>query len=260
MNQKNVHRSLENRILLITINRPDNLNALNLETLSELEHAVREVYSNNDISGAIITGTGNKAFVAGADIKEFANYTKTQGRKMAENGQRIFKLVEECPKPIIAAVNGYALGGGCELAMACHLRIAAPNAKFGQPEVKLGIIPGYGGTQRLLQILGKTHAMKLLLTGGTIDAMEAKNYGLLTDIVPAENLISACESLLKKIMENSPLAIKSTINSVNAFYSHNVDGFKKEIEEFEICFGSNDFKEGTTAFLSKRKPDFFEKK
>jgi enoyl-CoA hydratase len=256
MDFQNIITARDNHIFTITINRPDNLNALNMMTLSEFEKAMIMAYTNEEIKGIIITGSGDKAFIAGADIKEFANYSKSQGKEMVINGQRVLKLIEECPKPIIAAVNGYALGGGCELAMACHLRIGSENAKFGQPEVKLGIIPGYGGTQRLLQIVGKSKAMELLLTGDTIDAIEAKNLGLLNYVVPIENLISRTTELLTKILSNSPIAVKSIINASNGFFSCNVDGFYNEILEFEKCFGSVDFFEGTNAFISKRKPNF----
>jgi enoyl-CoA hydratase len=256
MNFQNIITSLRDNIFIITINRPENRNALNMSTFSEFERAMMIAYSNRDIKGIIITGEGDKAFIAGADIKEFATYTKKQGKEMVENGQRVLKLIEECPKPVIAAVNGYALGGGCELAMACHLRIGSENAKFGQPEVKLGIIPGYGGTQRLIQLIGKSKALELLLTGETIDAIEAKNLGLLNYCVKAEDLIPKSIELLTKIIENSPIAVNSIINATNAFYSYNIDGFDNEIQEFAKCFGSEDFIEGTNAFISKRRPNF----
>jgi enoyl-CoA hydratase len=256
MNFENIITRQENNILLITINRPDKLNALNKLTLSELEQAMIIGYTKEKIKGIILTGAGEKAFIAGADIKEFSDYSKEQGKEMVINGQRVLKIIEECPKPVIAAINGYALGGGCEVAMACHLRIGTETAIFGQPEVKLGIIPGYGGSQRLLQIIGKTKAMELLLTGDSINANEAKKLGLLNYIVQSENLIIKSIELLTKIIYNSPLAIKSIINTTNAFFSHNVDGFSIEIQEFEKCFGSNDFIEGTNAFITKRKPIF----
>lgn len=256
MDFQNIVTTQENHIFLITINRPVYLNTLNMLTLSEFEKAMIIAYKNEEIKGIIITGAGDKAFIAGADIKEFANYSKVQGKEMVENGQRVLKLIEECPKPVIAAINGYALGGGCELAMACHLRIGSENAKFGQPEVKLGIIPGYGGTQRLLQLIGKSKALELLLTGDTIDATEAKNLGLLNCIVTIDNLIPKSIELLTKIINNSPIAVKSIINSTNGFFSYHIDGFKNEIFEFEKCFCSIDFFEGTNAFISKRKPNF----
>lgn len=259
MDFQNILITQEKSILLIKINRPDNMNALNKITLSEFEKAMLFAYKNENIKGIIITGTGEKAFIAGADIKEFSTYSKAQGKKMVENGQRVLKLVEECPKPVIAAVNGYALGGGCELAMACHLRIGSENAKFGQPEVKLGIIPGYGGSQRLIQLVGKAKAFEMLLTGETIDANEAKNYGLLNYVVASENLILKSFELLNKILDNSPIAVTSVINTTNAYYNYNVDGFKNEIVEFEKCFGSDDFIEGTNAFILKRKPNFSKK-
>jgi enoyl-CoA hydratase len=256
MTFQNIITRQENHIFLITINRPENLNALNSLTLSEFEKAIKLAFTANEIKGIIITGAGDKAFIAGADIKEFAGFTKLQGKEMVENGQRVLKLIEESPKPVIAAINGYALGGGCELAMACHLRIGSENAKFGQPEVKLGIIPGYGGTQRLHQIIGKAKAFEFLLTGDTIDAIEAHRLGLLNYIVTFSNLIPFSIELMTKIINNSPIAIKSIINATNAFYAFNLDGFKNEILEFENCFGSVDFVEGTNAFITKRKPVF----
>lgn len=260
MNFQNIITSQNGAVLLITVNRPEKMNALNMLTLSEFEQAMKLAYNNEEIKGIVITGSGEKAFIAGADIKEFADYSKTQGREMVENGQKVLKLVEECPKPVIAAVNGYALGGGCELAMACHLRVGSENAKFGQPEVKLGIIPGYGGTQRLLQLIGKSKAMELLLTGNIIDATEAKNLGMLNYIVPIESLILKSIELLTKIINNSSIAVKGIINTTNAFYDYKTDGFNTEIQEFEKCFGSIDFIEGTNAFISKREPNFNRKK
>jgi len=251
-----IKKTLENHVLIITVNRPDKMNALNMQTLSEFEIAMKVANTTDEVRGIIITGAGDKAFIAGADIIEFSGYSKEQGRKMVENGQRVLKLVEECSKPVIAAINGYALGGGCELAMACHLRIGSVNAKFGQPEVKLGIIPGYGGTQRLIQLIGKSKAMELLLTGDTINAEEAKNLKLLNLITTPEDLIPQAIKMLNRILENSPLAIRGIINSVNAFYSDGGCGFSSEILEFVNCFGSSEFIEGTDAFLSKRKPDF----
>jgi enoyl-CoA hydratase len=253
---KNITVTQEHNILLIVINRPKNLNALNKLTLLEFERSMMSAYSDDSIKGIIITGAGDKAFIAGADIKEFKFYSNAQGKEMVENGQRVLKLIEDCPKPTIAAVNGYALGGGCELAMACHLRIGTDNAKFGLPEVKLGIIPGYGGTQRLHQLVGKSKAMELLLTGGTINAEEAEKIGLLNYIVSSDTLLTKALELLTKILNNSPVAIKSIIKATNAYYTFNVDGFNTEIQEFKKCFGSSDFDEGTDAFISKRKPNF----
>jgi enoyl-CoA hydratase len=256
MEFENIITYLEGNIFQIMINRPDKMNALNMLTLSEFEEAMKIADSDKNVKGIIITGSGEKAFIAGADIKEFSKYTKKQGREMVENGQRVLKLIEECSKPVIAAINGFALGGGCELAMACHIRIGSQNAKFGQPEVKLGIIPGYGGTQRILQIIGKAKAFELLLTGSVIEASEAKELGLLNYVTSSETLIPKATEILNKILENSPIAIKSIINTVNGFFAKEIDGFKYEIMEFEKCFGSKDFFEGTEAFISKRKPNF----
>jgi enoyl-CoA hydratase len=253
---ENLLVNFENNVFQITVNRPQNLNALNMKTLNEFEQAISIVYREKEIRGVIVTGSGEKAFIAGADIKEFSGFSREQGRQMVENGQRVLKLVEECPKPVIAAINGYALGGGCELAMACHIRIASENARFGQPEVKLGIIPGYGGTQRLLQLVGKTKAMEMLMTGDPIDAFEAKSLGILNYIVKPDQLIPKSKEVLHQIFSNSSIAIKSVINSVSAFYASDVDGFIAEINEFEKCFGSEDFIEGTNAFINKRKPSF----
>ena len=256
MTFNNLLSHLENGVLTITINRPEKLNALNRETLSELRTLIEEVYHNNDIKGVIITGSGMKSFVAGADISEFANYNVEQGRFMAANGHDIFNMIENSPKPIIAAVNGFALGGGCELAMACHLRIAADNARFGQPEVNLGIIPGYAGTQRLTQLIGKGKALELLMTGDMINAEEAKSLGLVNHITKPEELLSKTNELLTKIMSKSPVAVEGVIKCVNAFYTDGVSGYKFEIDIFAHCFGRPDFIEGTGAFFEKRKPAF----
>lgn len=257
MKLKNILIELENNILIVTINRPQELNVLNMATLLEIEKVLALVYKDPKISGVLITGSGSKSFIAGADIKEFSAFSKEQGKKMVEKGQFVLKIIEESPKPILAAVNGFALGGGCELAMSCHLRIASLNAKFGQPEVKLGIIPGYGGTQRLHQIIGKSKAMELLLTGKSIDASEALNLGLVNYIVASEELMTKSIELLNQVIENSPIAIGSIIKASNAHYNCNEDGFKTEISEFSQCFGSTDFDEGIDAFISKRKPNFF---
>lgn len=252
----NLTTELYDDIFIITINRPKQLNALNRITLLEFEEAIMMAYENNHIKGIIITGSGNKAFVAGADIKEFASYSKKQGKEMVINGQRILKIVEDCPKPIIAAINGFALGGGCELAMACHIRIASENAKFGQPEVKLGIIPGYGGTQRIIQLIGKSKAFELLMTGESIDAKEAKRIGLITHVTTLDDIVPKAIGILKIILNNSPIAIQSIIKTVNAYFSEEINGFKSEIEGFTRCISTNDFVEGTKAFVEKRKPRF----
>lgn len=253
---KNILTENKDGILIITINRPDLLNSINLETLNEIEQAFEEIYTKEQIKGGVITGAGNKAFIAGADIVEFSKFSQSQGEDMVEKGQGVCRKIEECPKPIIAAVNGYALGGGTEIAMACHLRIGSSHAKFGLPEVKLGIIPGYGGTQRLHQLIGKSKAFELLLTGDTINAIEAEKIGLINYLVSPESLIQESLVLITRILKNSPKSIAGIINSSNAFYNNLADGYKSEIEEFVKCFGSPDFHEGTQAFISKRAPHF----
>ena len=259
MELQNIHTQIKNNILIATINRPQELNVLNMASLLELEYVLSLIYDDENIRGVVITGSGNKSFIAGADIKEFSTYSKKQGRTMVEKGQSVFKLIEESPKPILAAINGFALGGGCELAMACHLRIASSNARFGQPEVKLGIIPGYGGTQRLHQIIGKSKAMEMLLTGNSIDAAEAFNLKLVNCIVSSDELMNKSMEVIGQVVGNSPLAIGSVIKASNSFYHTKKDGYKSEIVEFGECFGSIDFKEGTDAFKGKRKPNFFRK-
>ena len=256
MNYENILTKLENGILTITINRPEQLNALNKATFSEIELAVKNVYENDDVKGVIITGAGEKAFAAGADIKEFADFTPEQGEELSANGQRIFKIIEDCPKPVIAAVNGFSLGGGCELAMSCHLRVASDNAKFSQPEVGLGVTPGYAATQRLTQLIGKAKALELLMTGDMIGAEEAKDLGLVNYVTSQDELLPKALKILEKITAKSPVAIKGVINCVNAYFTEGVNGFETEAKEFGKCFGTEDFKEGTTAFLEKRKPVF----
>jgi len=252
----NTKANLENGILTIIINRPEKLNALNQATLAELKGLIEDVYHNSEIKGVIITGAGNKSFVAGADISEFANFNVDEARHMSANGHSIYNLIEHAPRPIIAAVNGFALGGGCELAMACHLRVAADNAKFGQPEVNLGIIPGYAGTQRLTQLVGKGKSLELLTTGDMIDAQEAHRLGLVNHVVPNDELIIKTTELLNKIIAKSPVAVEGVIKCVNAFFTDGVNGNKFEIDIFAHCFGKEDFREGTTAFIEKRKPAF----
>lgn len=248
--------SLDNHILTVTINRPDKLNAINSQVMDDLSEVVTEIYSNPEIRSAIITGAGAKAFVAGADISEFSGLSVEDGMAVAKKGQDIFNRIEASPKPIIAAVNGFALGGGCELAMACHFRIAAENAKFGQPEVNLGLIPGYGGTQRLTQLIGKGRAIELLLSGNMIDAATAAAYGLVNRVVKAEELLDSCKAILDVINAKAPLAIKACIQSANAVFDNTVNGFDLEINSFGECFGTEDMQEGTKAFLEKRKPLF----
>jgi enoyl-CoA hydratase len=256
MAYKTLLTELENGILTVTINRPDKLNALNRDVMEDLGKLANEINSNKEIRGAILTGSGQKGFVAGADISEFVGLSVTEGMDLARQGQSIFFSIENNSKPIVAAVNGFALGGGCELAMACHFRVASENARFGQPEVNLGLIPGYGGTQRLVQLIGKGRALELLMTGGMIDAATALQYGLVNYVVPQEELLAKAKSLLETIVSKAPLAISRCISSVNAVFDENCNGFEAEIAAFGDCFGTEDMKEGTTAFLEKRKPAF----
>jgi enoyl-CoA hydratase len=248
--------SLENGIFTITINRPDKLNALNKTVMSELNAVMDEVYNNTTIKSVIITGTGQKAFVAGADISEFLGLKASEGMEMARRGQDIFFKIENCTKPVVAAVNGFALGGGCELAMACHFRVASDNAKFGQPEVNLGLIPGYGGTQRLVQLIGKGRALEFLMTGNMIDANAALQFGLVNYVVPAAELLEKTKSVLTLINTKAPVAISKCIEAANAVFDKGKNGFEVEIDSFGECFDTGDMKEGTSAFLEKRKPVF----
>jgi enoyl-CoA hydratase len=257
MNYENILVSQETKSATITINRPSKLNALNKVTIIELQHAFTSLEKNKEIRVIILTGSGEKAFVAGADISEFAHFSESEGADLALQGQTVlFDLIENLTTPVIAAINGFALGGGLELAMSCHFRVASENAKMGLPEVTLGVIPGYGGTQRLPQIVGKGKAMEMILTAGMINAEEAKTYGLVNYVLPQENLLDFCKEMGQKISKNSPVAIGYAIKAINANYKEGVDGFKTEIEAFGKCFATEDFKEGTTAFLEKRKPDF----
>jgi enoyl-CoA hydratase len=247
---------IKDGISVITINRPDKLNALNKTVMEELARAVAEVIQNRDVSGAVITGAGPKAFVAGADISEFVGLSAAEGKALAEKGQEIFFTIERSPKPIIAAVNGFALGGGCELAMACHFRIASENARFGQPEVNLGLIPGYGGTQRLTQLVGKGRAIELLITGANIDAAKALQYGLVNEVTPPNAVLERAISILQLVRTKAPLAVAHCIAAANAVFDGSRSGFSAEIAAFGACFGTDDMKEGTQAFLEKRKPVF----
>ncbi|ATP58275.1 enoyl-CoA hydratase [Pedobacter ginsengisoli] len=257
MDYQNILSEIKEDILYITINREHKLNALNKDTLAELAEAIRLATNNKVIRGVLITGAGEKAFVAGADISEFSNYSIAEGEELARAGQNtVFDAIERCTKPVIAAVNGFALGGGLELAMACHMRIASDNAKLGLPEVSLGLIPGYGGTQRLTQLVGKGKAIEMITTADMITASEAEKIGLVNYVVPQAELIAKAEEILSKIKLRAPLAITGAIKAINASLSHDVDGFDAEIKEFGKCFGTLDFKEGTTAFLEKRKPVF----
>lgn len=246
----------ENEIFYITINRESKLNALNIQTLADIKSAILSTYEDNAINGIIITGAGTKAFAAGADIEEFANFSVEEGTRMSAEGHAVLNAIESCPKPVLAAVNGFALGGGNELAMACHLRVASENAKFGQPEVNLGLIPGYAGTQRLAQLIGRGRALELLMTADVINAHEAHRLGLVNHVVTLDQLIPKCEEILNKIKTKSPLAISSVIRCVNAYYEKKLDGNNVEINEFGNFFGSEDFKEGTQAFLNKRPAAF----
>ncbi|MFN3405141.1 MAG: enoyl-CoA hydratase/isomerase family protein [Cytophagaceae bacterium] len=252
----NLALSVNDNILLITINRLEKLNALNQETLLEIKDAVQQVYDNDEIKGLIITGAGEKAFVAGADIKEISELSDVNARKFAEQGQEIFDMIEKCPKPVIAAVNGFALGGGCELALACHIRIASDNAKFGLPEVSLGILPGYGGTQRLPLLVGKGRAFEMIMTGEMITAEEAHRIGLVNHVTDKDGLMPRCLELLNKIKQKAPIAIAQVVECVNAAFAKEENGFQTEANSFGICCKTDDFKEGTTAFLEKRKPEF----
>lgn len=257
MNYENIYIEEENNLATITIDRPKKLNALNKATIEELHEAFKELEADKKIKVIIITGSGEKAFVAGADISEFADFSVKEGGKLAAKGQELlFDFVANLSTPVIAAVNGFALGGGLELAMACHFRVASYNAKMGLPEVSLGVIPGYGGTQRLPQLVGKGRAMEMIMTAGMVSAEKALEYGLVNYVVELEELIPLCEKLAGKISNNSSVAISQAIKAVNAGYSFNTDGYASEIKAFGACFGTNDFKEGTTAFLEKRKADF----
>lgn len=250
---------LADSIFTIYINRPDKLNALNKTVMDELQEAINEVYTNKNIKAAIIIGSGEKSFVAGADISEFSELSVEEGKRLSQKGNELFMKIEQSPKPIIGCINGYALGGGCELAMSCHFRIAADNAKFGQPEVNLGLIPGYGGTQRLAQLIGKGRALEMLLTGNLIDAQTAFQWGLVNYVVPQIELLSKAISILSVICNKAPLAVEKCIACVNALYDKNKNGFEEEIKAFGDCFGTEDMKEGTKAFLEKRAPVFIGK-
>ena len=257
MNFENLLVQSANGLATITINRPKKLNALNKATIEELHHAFDELNNDTSVKAIIITGSGDKAFVAGADISEFAHFSVEEGGRLAAKGQELlFDFVENLATPVIAAVNGFALGGGLELAMSCHFRIASDNAKMGLPEVTLGVIPGYGGTQRLPQLVGKGIAMEMIMTAGMIDAEKAMAYGLVNYVVPQEELLPLCYKLGGKISNNSTVAIGNAIKAVNAGFINDVNGFDAEIEAFGSCFGTADFIEGTTAFLEKRKPNF----
>jgi enoyl-CoA hydratase len=257
MKYTNILIEQENQTAIITINRPDKLNALNKVTIQELHEAFKKLNNDSSIRSIILTGSGNKAFVAGADISEFYQFSIEQGKKLSAEGHQIlFNFIENLSKPVIAAVNGFALGGGLELAMSCHIRVASENAKLGLPEVTLGVIPGYGGTQRLAQLVGKGKALEMITTANMITAQDAYSFGLVNHIVSQEELLQKSKEIAAKINNNSPLAISAAIKSVNAGYIDGVNGLEVEIDEFGKCFGTSDFKEGTTAFMEKRKPSF----
>jgi enoyl-CoA hydratase len=248
--------SVDSGIATITINRPDKLNALNAGTIAELGAAIGELRSRDDVSGVILTGAG-RAFVAGADISELTGTNAVTAKELARRGQEVFRRFETSPKPVIAAVNGFALGGGCELAMACHIRIASEQAKFGQPEVKLGTAPGYGGTQRLPRLVGKGRALQLLLTGETIDAAEAFRIGLVNAVVSTNDLIPTAMGMMRQIIANGPLAIAACIELVNDGLDMSLDeALAREAAQFGRLAATDDMREGTSAFLAKRPPEF----
>jgi enoyl-CoA hydratase len=248
--------SLENNILTVTINRPDKLNALNKDVFTDLNNVLNAMEGNAEIKSAIITGAGSKAFVAGADITEFAGLSKGDAMALAQRGQDVFFRIENNSKPIIAAVNGFALGGGCELAMACHFRIASDNAKFGQPEVNLGLIPGYGGTQRLVQLIGKGRAIELLISANMIDAATALQYGLVNYVTTPDELLNKAKAILTVINSKAPLSVAACIKAANAVFDDSMNGYAVEVNEFGNTFGTEDMKEGVSAFLEKRKAVF----
>jgi len=257
MNFDNILIERKEKLAVVTINRPTKLNALNKNTIAELHEAFKALEIDATVKAIIITGSGEKAFVAGADISEFADFSVDQGAELARKGQEtLFDFVQNLSTPVIAAVNGFALGGGLELAMASHFRVASSNAKMGLPEVSLGVIPGYGGTQRLPQLVGKGKAMEMIMSAGMVSAEEAKDWGLVNYVVEQEELLPLCEKLAGKIMRNSSVAIAAAIKSINANFDNSKNGFEVEINEFGESFGTNDFKEGTTAFLEKRRPNF----
>ena len=259
---KTLHTDLTDKIFTVTINRPDKLNALNKDVMSELSEAVTEIYGNEDIRSAIITGAGTKAFVAGADISEFLGLSREQGQALSAKGHDLFFRIASCPKPIVAAINGFALGGGLELAMACHFRLCTTNARFGQPEVNLGLIPGYGGTQRLTQLVGRGRAIEIMLSARMVEATEAHVMGLVNYIVEEQNeLLTKTRELLSIINEKAPVAVARIIECANIAAGDDEggavrNGFQREQEAFGECFGTEDMKEGAKAFLEKRKAVF----
>ncbi len=254
---ENITTEIKNDVLVITINRPDKLNALNKQTIEELHETFVDAENDKNIRSLIITGAGQKAFVAGADIAEFANYSVEEGKQLSSIGHfKIFNFIENYSKPVIAAVNGFALGGGLELAMACHIRVASSNAKMGLPEVSLGVIPGYGGTQRLAQLVGKGKAFEMIVTADMINAEDAYKWGLVNYVTSQEELLNKCFEITSKISSKSPVAVRTAIRVINAGYNNKQNGYEVEIEEFGKSFSSGDFKEGVNAFLEKRKAQF----
>ena len=257
MTLQNILTEIEGTVMLITINRPEKLNALNAKTIEELHETLLEAENHPEIRSIIITDSGPKSFVAGADIAEFANFSVAQGKQLAATGHfKIFNFIENYSKPVIAAINGFALGGGLELAMCCHIRIASDNAKMGLPETSLGVIPGYGGTQRLAQLVGKGKAFEMIVTADMLNAEDAYKWGLINYVVKQEELLDKCKEIAGKVASRSPVAVKTAIKVINAGYNAHVNGFDVEIEEFGKMFGTKDFKEGVKAFLEKRKPLF----
>jgi enoyl-CoA hydratase len=254
---ENIITAVEDGIGIITINRPTKLNALNRATIIELNEAFTALNDAENVKVIIVTGSGEKAFVAGADIAEFSEFNEEDGEKLSAFGQELlFDLVQNLATPVIAAINGFALGGGLELAMAAHFRIASDNAKMGLPEVSLGLIPGYGGTQRLPQLVGKGRAMEMIMTAGMVSADEAKAYGLVNHVVPQAELLEFTKGIANKILKNSPVAIAKAIKAINANYEDGTNGYNVEVKAFGESFSTEDFKEGTTAFLEKRKAFF----
>lgn len=254
---ENIQLEIAEHIAKITINRPQSLNALNKQTIAEMSEALDQLKTNEDVRVLIITGSGTKAFVAGADIKEFSDFNVKQGAQLAALGhEMLFDKIEKFPKPVIAAVNGFALGGGLELAMACHMRIASDNARLGLPEVSLGLIPGYGGTQRLPELIGKGKAIEMITTASMINATDAYEWGLVNQVVPIAELANTCMKIAQKIAHNSPQAVGAALRAIAGGFNDKVNGYNVEISEFGKCFGTPDFIEGTTAFLEKRKPNF----
>ncbi|MDZ4665278.1 MAG: enoyl-CoA hydratase-related protein [Bacteroidota bacterium] len=257
MTSELVLAEIKNGVLLITVNRPDKLNSLNKQTIEDLHETLVEAENMKEVNSVIITGAGQKAFVAGADIAEFANYSVEQGKQLSSIGHfKIFNFIENFTKPVIAAVNGFALGGGLELAMACHIRVVSDNAKMGLPEVSLGVIPGYGGTQRLAQLVGKGKAFEMIVTADMIGAQDALKWGLANYVTTQEELLKKCFEITSKIQTKSPTAVKTAIKVINAGYNPKLNGYEVEIEEFGKSFGTGDFQEGVGAFLEKRKAAF----